>query len=154
MDSYRSTILFLIVLMALSATFSASETALTAANKIRLKNLAEDGDKRAAGALKLAEKTGMIACVKGAVTVIASPEGKIAMNTAGNAGMATAGSGDVLSGIIGSLLAQGLDPWNAACCGVHLHALAGDFATQKGMAGMIASDMIEALPAVLGSLGR
>ena len=56
MDSYRSTILFLIVLMALSATFSASETALTAANKIRLKNQAEDGDKRAAGALKLAEK--------------------------------------------------------------------------------------------------
>ena len=56
MDSYRSTILFLIVLMALSATFSASETALTAANKIRLKNQAEYGDKRAAGALKLAEK--------------------------------------------------------------------------------------------------
>lgn len=56
MDGYRSTIAILIVLMALSAMFSASETALTAANKIRLKNQAEEGDKRAAGALKLSEK--------------------------------------------------------------------------------------------------
>ncbi|MBR4036553.1 MAG: DUF21 domain-containing protein, partial [Oscillospiraceae bacterium] len=56
MDSYRSTILVLIILMALSATFSASETALTAANRVRLKNQAEDGDKKAAGALKLTEK--------------------------------------------------------------------------------------------------
>lgn len=56
MDSYRSTILVLIALMALSATFSASETALTAANKIRLKNQADDGDKKAEGALKLTEK--------------------------------------------------------------------------------------------------
>ena len=51
MDGYRSTILVLIILMALSATFSASETALTAANRVRLKNQAEDGDKKAAGAL-------------------------------------------------------------------------------------------------------
>lgn len=56
MDGYRSTILVLIILMALSATFSASETALTAANRVRLKNQAEDGDKKAAGALKLTEK--------------------------------------------------------------------------------------------------
>ena len=56
MDSYRSTILILVILMALSATFSASETALTAANKIRLKNQAEEGDKRAEGALKLTDK--------------------------------------------------------------------------------------------------
>ncbi len=55
-DSYRSTIAILIILMVLSAMFSASETALTAANKIRLKNQAEEGDKRAAGALKLSEK--------------------------------------------------------------------------------------------------
>jgi len=117
-------------------------------------SIAEITAEPAAAAQQLAERTGMVACVKGAVTVIASPEGKIALNTAGNPGMATAGSGDVLSGIIGSLLAQGLTPWDAACCGVHLHALAGDYAAQKGMAGMIASDMIGALQTVLGSFGR
>ena len=63
--------------------------------------------------------------------------------------MATAGSGDVLTGIVGSLMAQGLDSWPAACCGVYLHARAGDEAAKAGMAGMIASDLIRALPAAL-----
>ena len=102
-----------------------------------------------AAALKLAEATGMVAVVKGAVTTIACGDGRIALNTAGNPGMATAGSGDVLTGIIGSLLAQGLQPWEAACCGVYLHARAGDEAARAGMAGLIASDIIRALPAAL-----
>lgn len=102
-----------------------------------------------AAALQLAKDTGMIAVVKGAVTTIAGEDGRVAFNTAGNPGMATAGSGDVLTGIVGSLMAQGLDPWPAACCGVYLHARAGDEAAKAGMAGMIASDLIRALPAAL-----
>ena len=102
-----------------------------------------------AAALRLAEATGMVAVVKGSVTTIACWDGRIALNTAGNPGMATAGSGDVLTGIAGSLMAQGLSPWAAACCGVYLHARAGDEAARAGMAGLIASDIIRALPSAL-----
>ncbi len=103
-------------------------------------------------ALELAKVTGMVAVVKGAVTTIACEDGRVALNTAGNPGMSTAGCGDVLTGIVGSMLAQGLEPWAAACCGVHLHALAGDEAAKGGMAGMIASDVIRALPGTLQKL--
>ena len=66
------------------------------------------------------------------------------------AGMATGGSGDVLSGIIASLTAQGMEPYNAACLGVYLHGLAGDEAAARlGEHAMIASDIIDALPSVL-----
>lgn len=82
--------------------------------------------------------------LKGAHTIIANTEGVCFFNATGNAGMATAGSGDVLTGIITGLLAQGYEPSDAAILGVYLHGLAGDFAAKKvGQEALIASDIIE-----------
>ena len=73
-------------------------------------------------------------------------------NTTGNPGMATAGSGDVLSGVITGLLAQGMSPWNAARLGVHLHGSAGDLAAARnGLVALIASDLLAALPEAIES---
>lgn len=86
--------------------------------------------------------------LKGHRTVVAGPEGRILVNTTGNAGMATGGAGDVLSGLIGGLLAQGMAPFDAAALGVFVHGLAGDLAAEeKTQRGMVASDLIAALPA-------
>ena len=84
--------------------------------------------------------------LKGANTIIASPDREIRFNIGGNPGMATAGSGDVLAGVIVSLLAQGFSPFDAANFGVFLHSEAGDKAfIKKGERAMIASDIIEEL---------
>jgi NAD(P)H-hydrate epimerase len=84
--------------------------------------------------------------LKGAHTAIATPEGMLYFNTTGNPGMATAGSGDVLTGMITGLLAQGYRPVDAAILGVYLHGLAGDLAAEKeGYEAMIASDIIAQL---------
>lgn len=88
--------------------------------------------------------------LKGRETLIAAPDGALYKNIAGTRGMGTAGSGDVLAGIIGGLLAQGLEASHAAVWGVHLHALAGEAAAQKfGDDGMMAGDFLEFLPLVL-----
>jgi NAD(P)H-hydrate epimerase len=82
-------------------------------------------------------------------TVVAAPEGQAFINTTGNAGMATGGSGDVLAGMIGGLIAQGLRPLPAAAAGVFLHGKCGDFAAQiKSQRGLVAGDILEAIPAV------
>lgn len=92
------------------------------------------------------ERYGITVVLKGAGTVIADPAGSIFINPTGNNGMATAGSGDVLAGVILSLLGQGLGTREAAAAGAYLHGLAGDLAAEKkGRAGMIASDMVEEL---------
>jgi ADP-dependent NAD(P)H-hydrate dehydratase / NAD(P)H-hydrate epimerase len=84
--------------------------------------------------------------LKGAHTIVANTEGVCFFNSTGNAGMATAGSGDVLTGIITGLLAQDYEPTNAAILGVYLHGLAGDLAAEKiGQEALIASDIIEHL---------
>ena len=84
--------------------------------------------------------------LKGARTIIADKNGYVFFNLNGNSGMATGGSGDVLSGIIVSLLAQGLDPLSAAKAGVFLHGEAGDKAASKlGERGMLPSDIIAEL---------
>jgi NAD(P)H-hydrate epimerase len=89
----------------------------------------------------------VILVLKGAGTVIATPDGRLFVNSTGNPGMATGGTGDVLTGMIGSLLAQGYTATQAACLGVYLHGLAGDLAAkEKGEAGMIAGDLIEKIP--------
>jgi hydroxyethylthiazole kinase-like uncharacterized protein yjeF len=91
----------------------------------------------------------VVIVLKGAHTVIASPDGKAFINTTGNPGMASGGMGDVLTGIIGGLLAQGIDPLDAALLGVYLHGLAGDrAAAEKSQTGLLASDVIEELPRI------
>lgn len=90
--------------------------------------------------------------LKGHHTLIAR-KGELLRNTAGNAGMAKGGSGDVLSGIIGSLMAQGVVPYTAAAIGVHIHALAGDIAAQRlSKTAMLPSDIIDSLPEVFKKL--
>ena len=80
---------------------------------------------------KYAKENNVIVVLKGAATVIAAPNGDIRINTTGNSGMATAGSGDVLSGIIGGMLAMGASPFDSAVLGVYLHGLAGDLAVEE-----------------------
>lgn len=101
---------------------------------------------RIATATAYAARTGAVLLLKGAGTVVS--DGTCAyVNTSGNAGMATAGAGDVLCGVLAALLAQGLAAFDAARLGAYLHGLAGDLArAQKGEYGLIASDIIEALP--------
>lgn len=95
----------------------------------------------------------VVVVLKGAHTAISSPDGKVFFNNTGNPGMATAGSGDVLTGIITSLLAQGYPSLEAAQLGVWLHGLAGDEAKRKlGSRCMIASDIIDYLPAAAEKL--
>ncbi len=85
--------------------------------------------------------------LKGAHTILADPNGPLFINPTGNEGMATAGTGDVLAGMLGGLISQGLDPLQASKIGVYLHGLAGDLvAAHKGAMGMIAGDLIECIP--------
>jgi len=91
-----------------------------------------------------AKKNHVYVVLKGAYSKIATPDGNILFNTSGNAGMATGGSGDVLTGIIAGLLAQHYSPLEAACIGVYVHGLAADLAVKKlGMPSLIASDLIQ-----------
>lgn len=90
----------------------------------------------------LAEKTGSVVVLKGAGTLVATPGQKTYINTTGNPGMATGGSGDVLSGIIGALAGQGISCFEAAAAGVYIHGLAGDMAAENlGEYGIIATDI-------------
>lgn len=85
--------------------------------------------------------------LKSARTVVASPDGTIYLNANGNPGMSTAGSGDVLTGLITGLLSQGMNPLDAAVAGVYLHGMAGDIAAERtGEYGLMAGDIVEALP--------
>ncbi|MEL6652701.1 MAG: ADP/ATP-dependent (S)-NAD(P)H-hydrate dehydratase, partial [Bacteroidota bacterium] len=84
--------------------------------------------------------------LKGRYSIIASPEGKTYVNPTGNAGMATAGSGDVLTGLIAGKLAQGYSPDHAAILGAYLHGAAGDRAAGRlSQATMLASDILQHL---------
>lgn len=108
------------------------------------------GDRFAALAL-IVERTGAFTVLKGARTLIGGPESPVYINETGNPGMATAGTGDVLAGMVGALCARGgLDPLDAARTAVHLHGLGGDAAAAEvGVESLIATDLIHALPAVL-----
>ncbi len=102
---------------------------------------------REEAAREAAARYGCVAVLKGHRTVVAGPAGDLRVNTTGNAGLAKGGTGDVLSGLVGGLMAQGIAPREAACIGVYVHGFAGDLAavanTQRGMTAM---DVVAALP--------
>ena len=101
------------------------------------------GDDRIAAARSLAAATGAVVLLKGPTTVVAHPDGRARLVTAGDQRLATAGTGDVLSGAIGALLARGLDPFDAAAAGAWLHGTAARFGPPEGL---IARDVVELLP--------
>jgi len=104
-------------------------------------------------AQKMAADWQKVVVLKGAYTVIAAPDGRAKLNPSANPGLASAGTGDVLSGAIAGMLAQGLSPFDAACCGVYLHSAAGDAVREElGDAGMVASDLLPVLPKVIKKL--
>ena len=110
------------------------------------KSIAEVEADRIHTAREFAMQYGCVVVLKGANTIVATPDGEIFFNTTGNPGMATGGSGDVLAGIMVSLLAQGYTPETAAKMAVYLHGEAGDKATsKKGERAMLPSDIIEEL---------
>ena len=85
--------------------------------------------------------------LKGAPSLVAATDGSLFVNTSGNSGMSTAGSGDVLTGILAALLCQGVEALDAAILGTYLHGLAGDIAAERFTSqGMIAGDMTRCLP--------
>lgn len=108
---------------------------------------------RVSSAVDIARRFGACVVLKGCGSVVADPGGAYAICSAGNPGMATAGSGDVLTGIVVALLAQGLSSFDAARAGVLAHAMAGDFAANKlGEVAMMAGDIIDELPQVWKSV--
>jgi hydroxyethylthiazole kinase-like uncharacterized protein yjeF len=105
-------------------------------------DLIDDDEARAAAASDAAETWRQVVVLKGARTVIAAPDGAIAVAPFENPALASGGTGDVLTGVIGALLAQGMAPYDAARLGVHLHGLAGEAVRERvGDAGLLASDL-------------
>ena len=108
---------------------------------------------RAAAAAAFSEKYGVYLVLKGHRTVVAAPDGRLAVNGTGNSGMAKGGSGDVLAGMILSLLGQGCEAFAACCAGVWLHGRAGDLAAaDKGERGMTPTDLLEQIPYAMKDL--
>ncbi len=104
------------------------------------------GEAREAAAIEMAAQCGVVVVLKGHQTLVTDGQRR-SINATGNPGMATGGSGDVLTGLITALMAQGLSPYDAARLGVHLHGLAGDLAAAElGETSMIASDLVRFLP--------
>ena len=98
-------------------------------------------------AREFAKRYGVVLVLKGHRTVVAEPGGKSYVNPTGNPGMASGGTGDVLAGILGGLLAQGLSAYDAARLGVYVHGLVGDLAAkEKGEVSLIAGDLLDYLP--------
>ncbi len=98
-------------------------------------------------AAEWAETWKQVVLLKGSPTIVASPDGRIAINPTGNPLLATAGSGDVLTGVIAALLAGGVAPFEAAMCGAYLHGLAADLAVPEfGDRGLLAGDLFDYLP--------
>jgi ADP-dependent NAD(P)H-hydrate dehydratase / NAD(P)H-hydrate epimerase len=110
---------------------------------------------RLGSARRLAAETGSIVVLKGRRTVVSHADGRASFNSTGNAGMATGGTGDALTGILGALLARGMSGFDAARLGTYVHGAAGDLAAARiGEDGLIAGDLIEALPRAWSELAE
>ena len=113
----------------------------------RLAGVKLDGEARNQLAVELARRWGVVIVLKGHRTLVTDGHRR-AINTTGNPGMATGGSGDVLTGLVTAIACQGLEPYDAARLAVHIHGLAGDLAAKElGQVAMIASDLVRFLPA-------
>ena len=115
-------------------------------------DIAEVNRDRIGVARDAAEAWGSIVVLKGARTVVAFPDGEVYINLTGNSGMATGGMGDVLTGVIAGLIAQGLTSHEAAVAGVYLHGLSGDLVAARGAIGLTAGDVAAGLPAAIAHL--
>jgi ADP-dependent NAD(P)H-hydrate dehydratase / NAD(P)H-hydrate epimerase len=110
----------------------------------------EVGAHRLAMVRRAAAEARAVVVLKGDDTLVADPDGRVGISRGGAPALATAGTGDVLSGVIGAYLAKGMDPFHAACAGVFVHAAAGRLAAEKiGHEGVLASDVIALLPRAL-----
>jgi NAD(P)H-hydrate epimerase len=110
---------------------------------------------RVAVAAEFSRRHGVILVLKGHRTIVAAPDGTIAVNSSGNPAMASGGMGDALTGMIAGFLAQGLDPFQAACLGVFVHGTAADRCFgQIASRGLLAADILSEVPAVVGQLER
>ncbi len=121
----------------------------------RLCGHSSDSYERLSKASALAGRIGAYVILKGHYSALCSPDGKVAFNPTGNAGMATAGSGDVLTGLLTALLARGYRPGDAALVGMYLHGLAGDLAARDlGMESLVAGDLVRYLPKAFNALNE
>jgi NAD(P)H-hydrate epimerase len=111
----------------------------------------DPGDDRIDAARRLAARAGAVALVKGSTTVVAEPSGRVLVAMAGSASLATAGTGDVLSGVIGAFVARGVAPLEAAAVGAHVHGRASSHGTLEGL---MAGDLPELVSGVLSDLRR
>jgi len=111
--------------------------------------LPEEINARAEVAKQHAKSLGATILLKGNVDIIASPDGKVKLNSTGNPGMTVGGTGDVLSGILGALLAQGSDPFKAAVAAAFINGYAGDLAAQEKGFQLVASDLLDKIPSVI-----
>jgi len=104
---------------------------------------------------KLSVEYGIYVILKGARTIVATPEGEVYINPTGNPGMATAGTGDLLSGIIAGFISQGLSARDSSILGVYLHGLAGDIAAEElSQTALIASDLLNTFPQAVKRVER
>lgn len=109
------------------------------------------GDDRIAAAAGLAQATGATVLLKGSTTVVAGPSGEVLLSASGSTRLATAGTGDVLTGVCAALMAQGLDPMRAAAIGAHLHGRAAGLGPAHGL---VAGDLIDLLPSAWEEMAR
>jgi hydroxyethylthiazole kinase-like uncharacterized protein yjeF len=122
----------------------------------RLWGQAVEHHRREACALALAQELNAICVLKGSHSLVAHPDGRCCTNPTGNAGLASAGTGDVLSGIIGSLIAQGMSAFDAVCAGVYVHGAAADALVARGIGpiGLTASEVAIEARQTLNVLSR